>query len=477
MIRRTSLLFFTTICLICFEFSISQEISEEFLLLKKTESLQDLLRTAPEKMFEENRKIIKEARRLNLKEVELYAILNQYKFYRHKVDFENMLSSANLLLSKARSYETTIFESIAHINLFESYAFLHLENQAFSELQKAESLLQKTDPTDSLTINTKSYLYNAYSNYYSLTKNHLQRIRYTKLSMAVKDGFKDEDYKRKLRYIDHVNLSAIYMDAGIVDSAEYYAKRAQETDIYNLKDVKLLNYSTLSSIEISRKNYKDALFYLKEAEKITGYRNHINDLQFFTTLMEVYQKLDDEENTNKYRIKKDSLNLLIKENQNKSLHTILDEEKEKKDLNLFFWIFLGAVVAVSFSLFYFIYRRNKPQKIIRIETPIIMEENREIKQSEEYSRLLEMVKIKDPAFIIYFAEVFPDFIPKLVKNYPNIIKSDIEFCALFKLNVPTHEIANFKNITLKSVQNKKYNIRKKFEIPAGVDIYNWFGTF
>jgi len=70
--------------------------------------------------------------------------------------------------------------------------------------------------------------------------------------------------------------------------------------------------------------------------------------------------------------------------------------------------------------------------------------------------------------------VFPDFTPKLIKTNPNLNQSDIEFCALLKLKIPTSDIARYKFITIKSVQNKKYLIRKKLDIPKGVDIYNWF---
>lgn len=441
-------------------------------LLKRTEKLQDLLRADPEKMFEENTKIIWEAQQLGYKEIELTAILNQYKYYRHKVDFDNMIRTSKHLLSKSISYDHDVFQAVARLNLFESYAFINLREQAFQELQKADQILQKTKRNDSLTTDARSSMYNAFANNYSLTGETEKRIRYTRLAMLENEKFKTEAHKQKLRYISYVNLSGIYMDDNQLDSAEYYATLGLSKDLYNLKDVKLLNYSTLSRIEIAKKNYENALYYLKKVENIKGYRNHINDLEFYTSILNVYRQLKDEENINKYRIKRDSLNLLIKESQNKSLHNILDDNQQKSGPRFYIYVIAFNLILILAGV-YFFRKRNKMLSRLEKESQEYLVDNQP-KTGEEYSKLIEMLKKKDPAFMAYFDEVFPGFMTRLAEINPNLIRSDLEFCALLKLKIPTHEIALYKNITTKSVQNKKYNIRKKLNIPPGVDIYNWF---
>src|SRR5688500_12148566 len=118
------------------------------------------------------------------------AVLNQYKYYRHKVDFDNMIITSKHLLSKANSYESPIFEADHRLNLFEAYALLNLKNEAYEELKLADQILQKQKFDDSLTINTKMYLYNAYSNYYSINGNHTKRRIYIKQSMSESEKFK-----------------------------------------------------------------------------------------------------------------------------------------------------------------------------------------------------------------------------------------------------------------------------------------------
>ena len=95
---------------------------------------------------------------------------------------------------------------------------------------------------------------------------------------------------------------------------------------------------------------------------------------------------------------------------------------------------------------------------------------------QSYSALIEMVKTNDPAFFSAFQEIFPDFFKKLSDINPNLVLSEIEFCALLKLNLSTKDIARYRFIEPRTVQNKKYRIRKRLNIPNDMDIYHWFGT-
>lgn len=76
-----------------------------------------------------------------------------------------------------------------------------------------------------------------------------------------------------------------------------------------------------------------------------------------------------------------------------------------------------------------------------------------------------------------FVEAFPDFSQKLLSINPKLVQSEIEFCALLKLKIHTKDISVYKNIEVKTVRNKKYLIRKKLNIPDGIDIYQWFEDF
>ena len=89
------------------------------------------------------------------------------------------------------------------------------------------------------------------------------------------------------------------------------------------------------------------------------------------------------------------------------------------------------------------------------------------------STLLRLLNEGSTSFYIAFLEAYPDFSEKLLKINPAMKFSDIEFCAYIKLNLETKQIAQFKKISTRAVEGKKYRIRKKLNIPPNVNMYIW----
>ena len=87
--------------------------------------------------------------------------------------------------------------------------------------------------------------------------------------------------------------------------------------------------------------------------------------------------------------------------------------------------------------------------------------------------LLRLLNEDSISFYIAFLEAYPDFSEKLLKINPAMKFSDIEFCAYIKLNLETKQIAQFKRISPRAVEGKKYRIRKKLNIPPNVNMYIW----
>lgn len=148
------------------------------------------------------------------------------------------------------------------------------------------------------------------------------------------------------------------------------------------------------------------------------------------------------------------------------MHQHLSQEKE-------LYINIYKILEVSVFSFVGIYFINRKEKIM-------------IKYFMEKERLNEMIKKTDKLifseelyqlainqntlFITYFKSQFPDFFDNMLKDHPNIISSELEVCALMKLNLTTKEIARATNSTVRAVENKKYRIRKKLNISTETDI-------
>ena len=63
-----------------------------------------------------------------------------------------------------------------------------------------------------------------------------------------------------------------------------------------------------------------------------------------------------------------------------------------------------------------------------------------------------------------FAEVHEDFLAKLKVKYPDITAGELKLAAYIRMNLSSKEIAPLLNISVRSVENKRYRLRKKMGI-------------
>jgi len=91
--------------------------------------------------------------------------------------------------------------------------------------------------------------------------------------------------------------------------------------------------------------------------------------------------------------------------------------------------------------------------------------------SEENIReILTLAENNSPMFFEKFQVFFPHFIPDLLEINPNLIHSELYFCALMKLDFDTKKIAKCTNNSIRAVESKKYRIRKKLNISSEINI-------
>ena len=66
-----------------------------------------------------------------------------------------------------------------------------------------------------------------------------------------------------------------------------------------------------------------------------------------------------------------------------------------------------------------------------------------------------------------------DFIKKLKKSHPNLTSNDLRLCTYLRLNLSSKEIAPLLNISLRSVEVKRYRLRKKMNLPHEASLTNY----
>ena len=95
---------------------------------------------------------------------------------------------------------------------------------------------------------------------------------------------------------------------------------------------------------------------------------------------------------------------------------------------------------------------------------------------EEQEELLNMIQksrsidedVQD--FMIYFEKADPDFFKALLNRTPGLTKSDLRYCALFRLGMENKEVARYMNISYKAVKMARYRIKKKLQLEPEVNL-------
>ena len=91
----------------------------------------------------------------------------------------------------------------------------------------------------------------------------------------------------------------------------------------------------------------------------------------------------------------------------------------------------------------------------------------EEQQKDQRQALLEKIlnspneKDKLDYILSHFNTIYPAFTSNLVRLYPKISPSDVQFCVLHRINLSTKEIADLLHIETRSVYIKKYRVMEK----------------
>lgn len=447
--------------------------NEQNSLLKEANDGLTLLTTDPEKAYEEAKNIETQAQEKKAEEAELKAIQIQCEYHKIKNDFIKMMESANKLSVQSTKYSAPYYQVIAKRYLFEAYLFTGLSERAFDELQEGKEFVNKLDKQDSLHVIERSNFYIAYSNFYLLNEDYKNQLKYIKLSGLELKNLFDSDYKEKVLSIHYSNLASSFIKNKEMDSARFYATLSQKLHKEDGRhEVKFNNLMVLGKVGMNKADYIEALRYFKEAEGVSGYKNHLDIELLFENIIEAYEQMGEENFARVYRMKQDSLRLIISQSQNKSLHKLLKEKKEG-DTGWYLYILLISIFILIVIIF-LVVRKNKVLAEQENRSTQFLEEFAKNPSGEGFSRLLDLLKENDPAFMFYFEKSFPGFSTRLLHINPKLSTSDIEFCSLLRLKLSTKEIAQYIFRAPQTIRNKKYIIKNKLGIPKDIDIYEWF---
>lgn len=458
----------------------AQESISETTLMDKAYANTRLIHITPEEAFKEMNSILLQAKKVNNREVELIILKNKCVYFELKTDFENLLAAAELLQMTSTAYKDDYYVALSYIYLSHAYAFNELESMMLDALSRGLGTVEKSNLNSQQKILLKGKFYTEFANIHYLKREPREQVKYVLLTMNEYNKLEDSTLRKQMRFMNYSHLASSYYSYNL-DSARFYA---QKSIAMNLEDavgssLMFMNYLALGGAHKAEEDYEQALHYFNKADSIKENVIFFNVEELYKQIIEILTITGDTISANKYTTDLSLLKLEVSESKNRSLHKIIEDTANRDRSRMYLFILGGSamVIFILFSLVIYFRRKNRLLAIQEAKSQEYLEEQLPHIQEQSYKELIEVIKENDPAFMFTFQQTFPKFTDKLISIYPQISKSELEFCALIKLKLTTKEIARYKMIHFRTVQNRKYHIRKQLNIPQNVDIYDWFHEF
>ncbi len=277
------------------------------------------------------------------------------------------------------------------------------------------------------------------------------------------------------------------------DSAKYYFQKAFALlETKNFKNNKyqravvLKNYGTF--LKSQGKN-SQAIDVIKRSTEFAKQVNRpaiiLNNYKELSTL---YKKQGNSDKENEYLNKSISLQDSLDANQNQAIDLSinrLNKERENEKVQLknqnnatLWYSSISILLIILVTIYLYLRIRKKRKKLMESEKIIseIEKETKDLKRklNENYENIIQLAKEKKTDFFPKFQEAYPELCNELLKINSNLSKSDLSFCAMIWLGFSSKEIAQYISMEHRSVQTKKYRIRKKLNLEAETDLYRFF---
>ncbi|SHF38450.1 hypothetical protein [Chryseobacterium sp. OV279] len=231
---------------------------------------------------------------------------------------------------------------------------------------------------------------------------------------------------------------------------------------------------------IKIKKYEEAIYRYKESARIYSNMYQFRDVMYvYEKIAGVYKTLNNVSSQHIYLEKYLDVKKIVEENRNEavsiSIEKLLSEEKvlsSKHSNKIYEYVYLFILlITICICTFYWNYKKKDASNIVLTQKNALLEDKL---KNDFFDELVSLVKKNDSSFLSRFEEIYPEFRKELLLLNSNISSSDLTFCAMVRLNFSSKEIAAYTFVQHKSVQQRKYRIRIKLNIPSDKDLYLFF---
>lgn len=249
---------------------------------------------------------------------------------------------------------------------------------------------------------------------------------------------------------------------------------------------------TKGAIENINRNHLGAISYFKQAIEKSEKSQAIFQLYtVFPMISASYGELGDYKQGMEYSWKEkemgERLRLLKIEGHNASIITKLNREIREVDntkTNKYLLVFSIGMLLLFITACIYIKLTKRKSNVKKIRTKLDLKyinfseepeklvfDSDNLINSDDNKKLVNLAKEDINTFYIEFEKIYPFFHHILKEKFPEMNLSDINFCSLIKMKFDIKEIAIFTNTTLRSVESRRYRIRKKMNLQGQDDLY------
>ncbi|WP_241315156.1 helix-turn-helix transcriptional regulator [Chryseobacterium arthrosphaerae] len=410
-----------------------------------------------------------------IKFLEIYYNTNNINGIYEKVDETIRLATEldnNYILSRALRYRAWMYIKIGKYNL------------AKYELKKAAEIASDiidNDQKNKSLMNISSTMASYYEAYKSDTDSMLS---YANKAYHYASNIKSSNpYKRKYLSATATVIGHILLYKGNVKDAKKYILNAEENLINSPDKATLVKiYKALGIISMKEHQHELALDYFNKSVFLAKKYNQNDELKnIYPMVSKAYEALKDYQKAlhqhNNYKKINDSLNFETKKVINK-IKNLPNKDYGRFD-SFDYSIFGVCLLLITLMIVpkQDIVEASKSEIMVTTEKENQKQNILSYTSIEQLNQLTDLATKNEQAFYTKFQEIYPHFIINITEKFPKLSTADIRLCAYLKMNFDTKQIAVFTNSTIRSVDAKKYRLRKKLNLTPEEELYAYVSKF
>lgn len=244
--------------------------------------------------------------------------------------------------------------------------------------------------------------------------------------------------------------------------------------------------------------YQNAINYYKKA--INNKKEYLQtSADINLKISHCYKAMNDYSNEKKYLIISSEQRRydekISRINVTQVAENILKEEIEKtqanrnKNILVLLSVSILSIIFIVFALFKLKKEKKRRNEIIKNKNHLLQKRTDDLmakekiisilqqKVNDSIAELIQMVESNSPHFWCQFQVIFPEFTGKMLKINPNLKTSELTLCAYLYLDLTTKEISQHTFKSVKTIENNRYNLRKKINVPSEKDLSIWIKEF